>query len=179
MSFHTALAATAAALLALPLAAPASAHVTLAKSQAQVGARYQAVLRVPHGCQGSATIGLRVQIPEGFIGVKPQPKPGWTLEVVRGDYTQPHSLFGNPVASGVREIRWSGGPLLDEHYDEFVFVGYASGELTPGSVLYFPVVQECEQGVSRWIDRPTPDSPPAKDHSDAPAPALKLLPRQP
>ncbi|MGE4337945.1 MAG: YcnI family protein [Pigmentiphaga sp.] len=178
MSFQTALAAAAVALVALPLS-PVSAHVTLAQSQAQVGVRHQAVLRVPHGCQGSSTIGLRVRIPEGFIGVKPQPKPGWALDVVRGEYAQPHRLFGSQVSSGVQEIRWNGGPLLDEHYDEFVFVGYASGDLTPGDVLYFPVVQECEQGVSRWIDRPAPDSPPATDHSDAPAPALTLVPRQP
>lgn len=179
MSFQTALAATAVALVALPLAAPASAHITLAQPEAQVGARYQAVLRVPHGCQGSATVAVRVRIPEGIIGVKPQPKPGWTLEILRGEYAVPHTLFGSPVSSGVQEIRWKGGPLPDELYDEFVFVGYASGNLTPGETLYFPVVQECEQGVSRWIDRPTPGSPPAADHSDAPAPALKLVPRQP
>ena len=31
---------------------------------------------------------------------------------------------------------------------------YLTGNLKPNSMLYFPVVQECEQGVSRWIEIP-------------------------
>jgi uncharacterized protein YcnI len=82
------------------------------------------------------------------------------------------------VSSGVKEIVWTGGPLPDDHYDEFVFVGYLSSELPPNSMLYFPVVQECEQGVARWIDLPSAGKKAADDHSDSPAPGLKLLPKQ-
>ena len=35
--------------------------------QATVGSSYKAVFVVPHGCAGSATIKIRVQIPEGVI----------------------------------------------------------------------------------------------------------------
>jgi uncharacterized protein YcnI len=66
--------------------APASAHVTLEKRQAAVGSYYKAVFAVPHGCAGSATVKIRVQVPEGVIGIKPMPKPGWTLEMVKGKY---------------------------------------------------------------------------------------------
>ena len=62
----------------------AFAHITLQDKQAPVGSSYKAVLRVPHGCSGSATVALRVRIPSGFIDVKPMPKPGWKLDVVRG-----------------------------------------------------------------------------------------------
>ena len=42
-------------------------------------------------------------------------------------------------------------------------------------MLYFPVVQECEQGVSRWIDIP---ADPAHAHdSKSPAPGVKLIPK--
>jgi uncharacterized protein YcnI len=44
---------------------PAIAHVTLENREAPVGAGYKAVLRVPHGCEGTATTTLRVRIPEG------------------------------------------------------------------------------------------------------------------
>ena len=62
-------------LLALASTNPALAHVTLAVPTATPGTGYKAVLRVPHGCDGAATTGIRVQIPEGYIAVKPMPKP--------------------------------------------------------------------------------------------------------
>ncbi len=40
----------------------ASAHITLETQEAAVGSTYKAVLRVPHGCDGKATTGVRVQI---------------------------------------------------------------------------------------------------------------------
>ena len=68
------------------LICPAGAHITLETREAPVGAGYKAVLRVPHGCEGTATTSVRVRIPDGVIGVKPMPKPGWTLTTVTGKY---------------------------------------------------------------------------------------------
>ncbi|HCN71417.1 MAG TPA: hypothetical protein DIS96_06785 [Pusillimonas sp.] len=153
------------------------AHVTLQTKQAPIDNGYKAVFSVPHGCQGSSTTKVRIRIPEGVVGVKPQPKSGWKLETVKADYDKPHMQYGTRLTSGVKEVTWTGGPLLDEHYDEFVFVGYLSSQLAPGTTLYFPVVQECEQGVARWIDPPSNDNA-TDDHSDSPAPTLKLLPKQ-
>ena len=52
------------------------------------------------------------------------------------------------------EISFSGGNLPDAYYDEFVFTGFLAGDLEAGKTLYFPVVQECEKGVHRWIEIP-------------------------
>ena len=43
----------------------ASAHVTLERQEAPVGSSYKAVLRVPHGCDGSPTTAIRVRVPAG------------------------------------------------------------------------------------------------------------------
>jgi uncharacterized protein YcnI len=153
----------------------AAAHISLETAEAPVGAVYKAVLRVPHGCAGSATTAIRVRIPDGVIGVRPMPKPGWTLGTVTGKYPQRYRLFQAIVSEGVVEIAWSGGSLADAHYDEFVFQAYLSDALAPGATIHFPVVQECEKGVHRWIDV-TP-SHAGGDHGE-PAPALKLLPRR-
>lgn len=169
---------TTVALAALVFSSTAHSHITLQVKQAPIDSGYKAVFSVPHGCNGSATTKIRVRIPEGVVGVKPQPKAGWTLQTVKGDYAKPHTLRGAQVSSGVKEVVWTGGPLLDEHYDEFVFSGYLSGTLTPNTTLYFPVVQECEQGVARWIDLPSAEKKAAGDHSGSPAPGLKLLPKQ-
>ena len=70
---------------------------------------------------------------------------------------------------------WSGGKLPDDFYDEFVINTFLTGALKPNTTLYFPVVQECEQGVSRWIDIP---ADPAHAHdSKWPAPGVKLIPK--
>jgi uncharacterized protein YcnI len=157
----------------------ASAHVTLERQEAAVGSVYKAVVRVPHGCAGSPTTAIRVRLPAGVIGVKPVPKPGWQLNTVTGKYQKPYTLRGAPVSEGVTEISWSGGKLDDAHYDEFVFTGVIAEELAGTPVLYFPVVQECEKGVHRWIEIPTGKH--AEGHgagSAEPAAALRLLPKK-
>ena len=54
-----------AAAMAVLVAAQAGAHVTLENRQASVSSYYKAVFAVPHGCAGSPTVKIRVQIPEG------------------------------------------------------------------------------------------------------------------
>jgi periplasmic copper chaperone A len=155
----------------------AFAHITLENQQAAVGASYKAVLRVPHGCDGSATMAVRVRIPDGFLEVKPMPKPGWKLDVMRGKYQKPMSVRGTSLTEGVTEVGWSGGNLPDAYYDEFVLTGYIGDEAPAGQTMYFLVVQECEKGVNRWIEIPAADSAHAREPAE-PAPALKLLPKR-
>jgi periplasmic copper chaperone A len=157
---------------------PALAHVTLDNREARVGSFYKGVLRVPHGCEGTATTAIRVRIPAGMIAVKPMPKPGWTLETKTGAYDKTYSYFhGSMLSEGVVEISWSGGKLPDAWYDEFVFQSFVAGDLTPGETLYVRVVQECEKGVHRWIEIPEPGRP-ASDLAQ-PAATLRLVPATP
>jgi uncharacterized protein YcnI len=172
---HSMNAARAALALAMLVATPvaADAHATLEVQQAKVGQTYKAVLRVPHGCAGAATLKVRVRIPEGFYAVKPMPKAGWTLETVKGRYAKSYDNFGTAVAEGVVEIVWTGS-LPDEHYDEFVFRGTLAKDLEAGRTLYFPAVQECADAAERWIEIPAAGQ--SEQDLKFPAPSLKLLP---
>jgi periplasmic copper chaperone A len=156
-------------------ASPASAHITLENRMATIGAGYKAVFAVPHGCAGSATIKIRVQIPEGVIAVKPMPKPGWNVEVIKGKYSSDYELHGRKISEGVKEVVWSGGKLRDDNYDEFVVSTFLTGALKPDTVLYFPTVQECEQGTSRWIEVPAEGHADQAHESKWPAPGVKLV----
>jgi periplasmic copper chaperone A len=158
-------------------ASSAGAHVTLENRQATVGTYYKAVFAVPHGCAGSATVKVRVQIPEGVIAVKPMPKPGWSVEAIKGKYAADYDYHGTKLSEGVKEVVWSGGKLPDDNYDEFVVSTFLIGNLKPNSTLYFPVVQECEQGVSRWIDIPAEGSTAQSNDSKSPAPGVMLMPK--
>jgi uncharacterized protein YcnI len=157
------------------MALPATAHVVLEQRQAPADSYYKATLTTPHGCKGSPTQRIRVRIPEGVLSVKPQPKPGWKLEITRAKLPTPlDDGHGGKITEVVREVAWSGGSLADEHFDEFKMVTKLPDR--PGATLYFPVVQECAQGAHRWIEIPEAGKP-AQDLKE-PAPALFLTPKR-
>jgi uncharacterized protein YcnI len=164
------------ALAAMLAASSARAHITLETHEAAIGSSYKAVFVVPHGCAGSATVKIRVQIPEGVIGVKPMPKAGWNVEVIKGKYAADYDFHGTKISEGVKEVVWSGGKLPDDNYDEFVVSTFLTDSFKPNTMLYFPTVQECEQGVSRWIDIPAEGSA-GHAHDKSPAPGVKLMPK--
>jgi periplasmic copper chaperone A len=150
----------------------ALAHVTLETAEAPANSTYKAVLRVGHGCEGKPTIALRVRIPEGVIVAKPMPKPGWELATTKAKYAQSYDHYGTPTAEGVTEIAWTGGSLPDEWYDEFVFRARLT-DFPAGSVVYFPVVQECADGtVHRWIEIPAAGK--VADDYEEPAPGVTI-----
>jgi uncharacterized protein YcnI len=104
------------------------------------------------------------------------PKAGWSVDVVEGKYAGEYDYHGNKLSSGVKEVTWSGGKLPDKNYDEFVMHTALTDTLKPNTILYFPVVQECETGVSRWIEIPAEGAGHSHE-SKSPAPGVKLLPK--
>jgi uncharacterized protein YcnI len=163
------------ALACLAATSPAAfAHATLERPQAPAGSYYKVVLQVGHGCKGSPTVALRVRIPEGVTSAKPQPKPGWKLAVKRTRLAQPVDAgHGRTVDEVVSEVAWTGGTLADAEFDEFRIMMKLPDR--PGATLHIPVVQECTQGVHRWIEIPAAGA--AATDLKEPAPALLLTPR--
>ena len=82
------------------------------------------------------------------------------------------AAHGKVVSERVSEVRWSGGRLADDNYEEFLVQVRLPDR--PGDTLYFPTVQQCETGVHRWIEIPAAGKTRA-DYKE-PAPQLKLLP---
>ena len=133
----------------------AQAHVVLAEPQAVAGSYHKATLRVGHGCNGSATTGLVVQVPAGFQGAKPQPKAGWTLALRKSSLAQPYNSHGKTITEDVVELRWSAASkeaaLPDAHFDEFAFMGRLPDQAGP---LWVKVLQTCENGQNDWSELP-------------------------
>jgi uncharacterized protein YcnI len=152
----------------------ASAHIVLETPQAALGASYKAVFKVPHGCYGSPTLEVRIDIPEGVIAVKPMPKPGWSITLTKGSYARSYAFYhGERLGEGVRQVTWTGGPLSYDYFDEFVLSTFIAGEAEPGRVIYFPVTQRCETGEQHWSEIPAAGQSP---HAlKLPAPALRLV----
>lgn len=162
--------ASAAAVVAA-LGTVASAHATLETKDATVASYYKAVMRIGHGCEGEATLKVRIAIPEGVISVKPMPKAGWTLDTVQGAYANSYELHGRAITEGVTEIVW-GGELANPHFDEFSFMARLDGSLPAGEMLYFPTVQECANGENAWVEIPAAGQ--NAHELKRPAPALLL-----
>lgn len=156
------------------LAQPVGAHASLEVKEAKVGAGYKAVVSVPHGCKGQATTEVSIDIPEGVIGVKPMPKPGWKLSVEKGAYARTYNFYhGDKKSEGVKRVTWSGGELPDEFFDQFVLSTFVAGELAPGTKLAFPVTQKCANGELKWNEIAAEGVDP---HSlEYPAPQLLLV----
>lgn len=148
----------------------AAAHVEPTQSTAPAGGYPTIGFNVPHGCDGSPTRQLTIQIPAGVSYVKPRMMPGWRITIKRGKLPQPVKDFeGNTVTTGVLAVTWTGGPLPDAYFATFdLMLGMPN---TPGKTLYFKAVQRCVKGVTRWIEIPKP----GEDEPEHPAPAVKLV----
>lgn len=165
-------------LLVLPLlvglgTASAHAHATLEQEKVAQGATAKFTVRIGHGCEGEATLKVRVAIPGGMIAVKPMPKADWTLETVIAPYQKPYQYFESTLTEGVQEIIWT-GELPDEWYDEFVFRGRVTEDIAVDSMVYIPVVQECANGNHRWIEVPAEGQ--SADDLESPAPGVRVTP---
>lgn len=158
-------------------ACTAQAHVSLEQPQAAAGSGYKAVLRVGHGCEGTATHTVVVRLPAGFRGAKPMPKPGWTIAITRAPLDQPYESHGRKITDDVVEISWKADSrerwLADAHYDEFVLRGTAPA--TPGPA-WFKVRQLCEKGEWNWAEVPAGGT--STQGLKAPAVLLDVQPRQ-
>lgn len=171
MRFKTTLAAAVA--VSLTAAAPAAAHVTIAPGEAPADGYATLQVQVPHGCDGSPTKAVRVQIPESVPSVTPQVHPGWELTTEDGP-KDAVELHGETVTRGVKEVVWTAadaGPLPDGRLDLFgMSVKLPAGKA--GDPVYFPTVQECVKGESGWIQIPQPGE--SEDDLESPAPAVVL-----
>lgn len=159
--------------LVLLSAGAASAHATLEEREVAQGSTSTFTVRVGHGCEGEATLKVRVAIPTGLIAVKPMPKADWKLETVVAPYAKPYQYFETTLTEGVQEIIWT-GDLPDAWYDEFVFRGRVSEDVPVGNTMYVPIVQECASGNHRWIEIPVGGQ--SADDLESPAPGVVILP---
>ena len=158
-------------LMALALLAvavlPVAAHASIPDGTA-VPAGGSAVIhvRLPHGCDGAPITAVKVQLPDGVVGAKPELIAGWTAttEMVPAKYT----LFGTDYTERVGTITWQGGPLPDGQFLDFGI--NATFQLEPGE-YGLPVIQECGSTSVAWIEEPAA----GQTHDDLEHPAPEFV----
>jgi copper(I)-binding protein len=116
---------------------PASARIVLSQPTFEAGQNYAAFFKLDSGCEGSPTTALRVEIPAGVTVLETPPKPGWALNTEKRN-------------GQVAAVTWR-GRLDGKASDQFgLFVRLPA----KAGTLYFPTVQGCEKGETRWTDIP-------------------------
>lgn len=169
-----ALPAAAAAGLVLA-AAPAAAHVSVDPSEGAAGSSTILTFSVGHGCEGSRTTGITVQIPEQILSVTPTRNPDWEVEKVIDQLDEPATdAHGNEVTERVAEVVYTANePLPDGIRDEFEL----SLQLpdAAGETLAFPTIQTCEEGETAWTEVAADGN---TEGLESPAPTVTILPAE-
>lgn len=161
------------AVLSLAAIGSVSAHAVLDRSLIAPGQSLHLSIAISHGCKGSPTTAVRVQIPEGLIVEKAGNAEGFRVDTVKARYERPWNGPQGPVSEGVKEIIWSGGTLADKTRGEFPLDLYVSADVQTTGTLVLPVVQSCVDGENRWTEQA--DTQAARDALKSPAPVLTLV----
>lgn len=146
---HALVSAAASVAVLLVTGGIASAHVDPDPLAMEAGTTGTVAFTITHGCEGSPTTGVALQIPDGVTGVATVEKDGWTATVT-----------GNTV-------EFTGGSLaadVEDHFEITLTAPTAAGEIR------FPAIQTCEQGELAWIEV-AEEGAAEPEH---PAPTLKI-----
>lgn len=145
-------AAAVTAVLALGVAGPAAAHVTATPTSTAPGDYTVVSFSVGHGCDGSPTTEVAIQLPESVYAATPTRHPYYEVEKVMEQLDEPPTdAHGNEVTERVDRIVYTADtPLPDGERDAFELSLQIPEDAT--GQLVFPTVQTCEQGETAWTE---------------------------
>jgi uncharacterized protein YcnI len=160
------------ATIALSLVAPASAHVTATPSTAAAGAYTVVTFSVGHGCEGSPTTKIEIQVPESVLSVAPTRNPFYEVEKTIEQLDEPVAdAHGNEVTERVASIVYTADTPLPEGQRDTFELSFQIPD-AEGEMLTFPTVQTCEEGETGWVEVPA-DGQDA-DELESPAPGFEV-----
>ncbi|MEV0715359.1 YcnI family protein [Asanoa sp. NPDC050611] len=162
-----------AVVVALGIAGPAFAHVTVNPNAATQGGYARVAFRVPNESDTASTVKLEVNLPEDapVASVSTMPVAGWTVAVEKRKLATPLEVHGSQVSEVVGKLTFTaaaGGGVKPGEFQEFPV---SMGPLPEKDQMIFKVLQTYSDGeISRWIDEPVEGG----EEPESPAPVLKL-----
>ena len=161
-----------AGLITLGLAVPASAHVTVTPEATAANSYTIVTMSVPHGCDGSPTTKVAIQIPEDILAVTPTRNAYYDVATKIEKLAEPVTdSHGNSVTERVGSVVYTARtPLPDGQRDGLELSMQLPDK--PGETLAFPSIQTCQKGETAWIEVPSGDQD--ADELENPAPAFEI-----
>jgi len=144
--------------LGVPLAA--SAHVHVDPGAVSAGSTETLTFAFSHGCDGSPTTSLAIDIPEGVGNATPIVQGGWTI-------ARETDAEGVPT-----RITFTSDRPVEDHLKATLAMDVLFDESAAGSTLAFPVTQTCVDGETAWIE--VADEGQDPHDLDAPAPVVAV-----
>ncbi len=140
--------------IALCVAGPAAAHIHTDPESVPAGAEATVGFAIQHGCDGSPTTKVEIQLPDGASGIS--------------------GVDGNGFTSSVdgQVVTFSGGELPDGTEASFQVTFTAPNQ--PGDVPV-KLIQTCAEGVHEWIEVQAE----GEAEPESPAPVLTITPAAP
>ena len=163
------------AALGLAVSTSVSAHVSIAEQEATAGAFTLLTFGVPHGCEESPTTRVRIQMPETIPQVTPTVnsrlgRREGDARARRADRSRPRRADHRARVGG--RLHGQDAVARTECRDAFV-LSLQVPEDAAGTTLYFPTIQECEQGETAWIE--LPEAGQDGEELEAPAPSIAVV----
>jgi uncharacterized protein YcnI len=155
--------------LAAPLAA--SAHIDVEPSSTAAGSYAVLSFSLPHGCDGSPTTAISIDIPESVVSVTPTVNPNWTVAKKTVDLATPiEDGEGNSITTRVGQVVYTAITPMEDGLRTTFELSLPLPADAAGTILEFPVHQRCVTGETAW-DQPTA---PGQDEPEHPAPTITV-----
>ncbi len=158
-------------LMTMGLAA-ASAHVEITPDSTAAGSYSLLTFGVGHGCNGSPTTKVTINLPQEVNDATPTVNPNWTISKTTEQLATPQKLSnGSSVTERTSQVIYTAKTPLDAHQRDALVLSLQLPE-TAGKTLYFPTLQNCETGETNWADVATAGQDP--ESLKAPAPMIAV-----
>lgn len=162
------------ALIALSASGSASAHVSIAEDEVEAGSSAVLTFSLGHGCEGSPTTAVRIQLPESIPTVTPTRNAFWDVEKVMTALDTPiEGSHGEQITERVSEVVYMATTPLPDGIRDVFELSVSIAEDAAGQTLYFPTIQTCETGETAWIEIPEDGQDP--DELESPAPGVLVV----
>lgn len=157
-----------AALGLLGLAPRAGAHISVTSGPAFADTNQEITFGVGHGCEGSDTLSVRVEIPTEVVSVR-----------ALGSDLGPASVALDD-AGLVRAVTWAKPQAsvleADTHYYKLTFRIRVPNQ--PFTTLHFPTYQTCQASDGTTLEVGWVSTTEDESEESEPAPALRIVPKR-
>jgi periplasmic copper chaperone A len=160
--------------LALAAGSSAAAHVTIQEDQVAAGSSAILTFAFSHGCEGSPTTKVRIQLPESIPTVAPTINPGWDAEKVTEALDTPiEGSHGEQITERVSEVVYTAHTPIEDGFRDTFELSVSIPEDAAGETIYFPTIPTCETGETAWIEIPAEGQDP--EELESPAPGVEVV----
>lgn len=130
----------------------ASAHVGITPDHTSANSYALLTFGVPHGCEDYGTTKITITLPAELDDAQPTVNPNWTVQKVVEQLPEPKKTAdGASITKRTSQIIYTAKAPLDPELRDALVLSVKLPAVA-GKTLYFPTLQNCEQGQTDWSE---------------------------